>query len=73
MTKKEDEMQFKPVTPSTILDETATYAVLATWKDEPGTPFVKTTGTYDECADYVERNSSLDNVERYVVGKEVSG
>lgn len=63
---------YKRLSSESVIDWSATYAVMATYKDEPGEPFVKTTGTWEECDDYVERNTSPDNNERYYVALEVA-
>ena len=62
-------MGYKRVFPETMLSEDAEYVVMASYKDEPVEPFVKFRGTYDECADYAERNDSPDNSERYYVAQ----
>jgi hypothetical protein len=64
-------MTYKRVGPSTLLNDDAEYVVMATYKDEAVEPFVKHRGSYDECADYAERNESPDNPERYYVAEVV--
>lgn len=63
-------MTTKLVTPTTRLRDDATYHVIAIAKDEPSARWTKLTGTFDECADYAERNDSPDNPERYEVHEE---
>ncbi len=63
---------YKRVTPFTVLDDDKTYVVVARYKDNDGDPFVKFTGTYDECDDYAQRNESEDNVEAYYVAEKVA-
>jgi hypothetical protein len=63
-------MSYKRIFPESTVDDSENYAVMVTYKDEPGTrATVKTTGTYDECASYVERNNSPDNIESYFVAR----
>lgn len=62
-------MTFKRVFPESTISDDAEYVVLATYKDEHVEPFVKFRGSYDECADYAERNTSDDNNERYDVAE----
>jgi hypothetical protein len=56
------------VTMTTLLTEDANYAVLGVDKEDRNCTRVAFTGTYDDCADYAERNESPDNYERYYVG-----
>jgi hypothetical protein len=62
---------YKRITEITPLNDSENYAVMATYKDERVEPFVRFRGTYDECADYAERNESPDNNERYFVAEVV--
>ena len=59
------------VGPTHLIDDSAEYVVVAISKDDGSCRYVKFRGTYDECADYAERNTSPDNGERYHVAFEV--
>jgi hypothetical protein len=75
---------YKRVGETTLLTDDAIYAVIVNYKDDDGEPhvkerggapgggFEKVTGTYDECADYCERNNSPDNIEVYHVAEKVT-
>lgn len=55
----------------TVLDDAKSYVVIGTPKDNDGEPRIAFTGSYDEAADYAERNESPDNYERYAIGEVV--
>jgi hypothetical protein len=61
--------KYKRIYAETAINDSDNYAVMTTYKDEHVEPFVKTRGTYDDCAAYVERNTSPDNNERYYVAE----
>lgn len=64
-----DRKKFKRIFPESQISDDKEYVVVAFFKDGDGDSFVKTRGTYDECADYAERNESDDNVEGYYVAE----
>lgn len=53
----------------TLLDDTKEYVVVGTPKDHDGEPRIAFRGTYDDAAEYAERNESPDNYERYHVAE----
>lgn len=59
---------YTPVTDTTRIDS-GSFAVIAVVKNEPRSEHVKVEGTFAECDDYAQRNSSPDNYERYYVAK----
>lgn len=67
--EEEESPTYKRIGDSTPIDADRDYAVMATYKDEAVDPFVKIKGTYDECAEYADRNESPDNNERYYVAE----
>lgn len=52
------------ITPYSRISESDEFAVIVLGTDAP---YVKTTGTWDECDDYCDRNNSPDNPEYYEV------
>lgn len=64
--------RYKRVGETTIIDDAKSYVVVAYFKDGDGDAFVKHSGSYDECADYAERNESDDNIESYYVAEVVA-
>lgn len=68
MTRRIAGEAFRRMHPSSMLTE-GEYVVLAHYKDEDTKPFVKFRGTFDECADYEDRNESPDNIETYYVAQ----
>lgn len=62
-------LNVREVGPSSLLSEDPIYVTVGKPKDGDGDPRIACRGTYDECADYVERNESPDNYERYAVAE----
>lgn len=62
-------LNVRAVGPSSLLSEDPIYVTVGKPKDGDGDPRIAYRGTYDDCSEYVERNSSPDNYERYDIAE----